>query len=183
MSKPVFSLLLALSSSAMALEADRSKPVDVSADRSETSQKAGTTVLTGNVRISQGTMLIIADKAEVFQPEGANISRVLLTGSPATLEQDLDANGGRMKAAARTIDYALQSSKVTLRQQVRVEQTRGTLTGELIEYDIKTGQLKGGGGGDAGRIQMRIQPEPKTEPKTELKTESKSEPKPEPKKN
>lgn len=161
MSKRALLLLLAVSTSAHALEADRTQPVDVAADRSESSQKAGTTVLSGNVKITQGSMVITADKAEVFQPEGAKITRVLLTGNPATLEQQLDGDGGRMKAAARTVDYALSSNIVTLREQVRVEQTRGTMTGELIEYDIKTGQLKGGGGGTAGRIQMRIEPETK----------------------
>lgn len=116
-------------------------------------------MLSGNVRISQGSMVINADKAEVFQPAGATISRVVLTGNPATMAQTLDGDGGTMKAQARTIDYALQQNLVTLRQQVKVEQTRGTMTGELVEYDIKSGQLKGGGGGTAGRIQMRIEPE------------------------
>jgi lipopolysaccharide export system protein LptA len=160
MSKRVFSLLLAASvGSVAALEADRAQPVDVSADRSETSQKAGTTMLSGNVKISQGSMSIAADRAEVFQPEGATVTRVVLTGTPAVLEQSLDGDGGRMKAQARTIDYVLANNLVTLREQVKVEQARGTMTGELIEYDVKSGQLRGGGGGSAGRIQMRIVPD------------------------
>ena len=39
---------------------------------------------------------------------------------------------------------------------VVVEQTRGTLRGETIKYDLATGRLDGGG--DGSRVQMRIMP-------------------------
>ena len=39
---------------------------------------------------------------------------------------------------------------------VVIEQPRGTLRGETIKYDLKTGRLDGGG--DGKRVQMRILP-------------------------
>ena len=41
-----------------------------------------------------------------------------------------------------------------------IEQPRGTLRGESIKYDLKTGRLDGGG--DGKRVQMRILPKNKS---------------------
>jgi lipopolysaccharide export system protein LptA len=40
---------------------------------------------------------------------------------------------------------------------VSIEQPRGTMSGERVVYNLKTGQVNSGGEG-AGRVKMRIQP-------------------------
>ena len=57
--------LVLSTSSAMARESDLQQPIDVSADRSEYDDKAGTQKLIGNVEIRQGTMRITADIIEI----------------------------------------------------------------------------------------------------------------------
>ncbi len=79
----------------------------------------------------------------------------MLTGNPATLKQVND-NGEPMDARARQIVYTLSSDIVVLTGGVVIEQTRGTLRGETIKYDLKTGRLDGGG--DGTRVKMRILP-------------------------
>ena len=154
--------LALLSSSAQAKTTDRNAPMDVEADRTDaTISDSGDAILTGNVKITQGTLDVQADRA-VIHRAGGDISEVTLTGNPATLKQVND-NGEAMNARAAQIVYTLSSDLVVLTGGVVVEQPRGTLRGETIKYDLKTGHLDGGG--DGKRVQMRIMPKT-TSPKT-----------------
>ena len=144
-----------LSPAAQAKTTDRNAPMDVEADRTDaTISDSGDAILTGNVKITQGTLDVQADRA-VIHRAGGDISEVTLTGNPATLNQVND-NGEAMNARAAQIVYTLSSDLVVLTGGVVVEQPRGTLRGETIKYDLKTGHLDGGG--DGKRVQMRIMP-------------------------
>ena len=148
-----------LVSAAAAKTTDRNAPMDISADRTDailTDDSDST--LTGNVQITPGTMEIGADRA-VIHRRGGEITEVELTGAPATLKQVAD-NGEPMNARATRIVYTLSADQVVLTGAVVIEQTRGTLRGETIKYDLKTGRLDGGG--DGSRVQMRILPKSAT---------------------
>ena len=140
---------------AWALKSDRSKPMDVAADRLETTENQTRATLEGNVRITQGTLDVRSGTATVHRGADQEIQRVILTGAPASLRQDLD-DGGRLNASARNIDYDLSANVVVLTGGVVIEQPRGTLRGETIKYDLNTGRLDGGG--DGSRVKMRILP-------------------------
>ena len=146
---------LALALAAQAKTTDRNAPMDISADKTDAvlSDDSDST-LTGNVLITQGSMEITADRA-VIHRRGGEITEVELTGAPATLKQVAD-NGEPMNARATRIVYTLNADQVVLTGGVVIEQTRGTLRGEIIKYDLKTGRLDGGG--DGSRVQMRILP-------------------------
>ena len=147
-------LLFALSaSSANALQSDRDKAMDIGADSTLADLGInGSAVLSGNVRISQGTLNIESARATVVRKQGA-IDNAKLEGAPARLQQDLDS-GGRMNARARTIDYDVSNEILLLTGDVVVTQPEGDVRGERIRYDLKTGRLEGGG----GRVQMTIPP-------------------------
>ena len=73
-----------------------------------------TTVLTGNVRIVQGSLVVKAARADITQDKG-EVSRALLTGAPATLKQTM-TGGGELNASASTIDYKLAEESVKARE-------------------------------------------------------------------
>lgn len=138
---------------------DRDQPMDITADTtSATVADDGDAVLTGNVVITQGTMQITADRAVIKRVAG-DISEVVLNGGPATLKQVND-NGETMDARAQQIVYTLGNDMMLLTGNVVVTQPRGNLTGETIKYNLKSGQLDGGG--DGKRVSMRILPKNKT---------------------
>ena len=157
-------LLLALSSlllaaalpfAAPAKTTDRNAPMDVEADRTDAMLGDDSdSILSGNVRITQGTLEVGADKA-VIQRKAGDISQIVLTGSPATLKQVSD-NGEPMNARASQIVYTMSTDIVVLTGDVVIEQPRGNLRGQTIKYDLSTGRLDGGG--DGTRVQMRIMP-------------------------
>lgn len=146
-----------------ALETDRDQPMEISARSSDADLASGVYTLTGGVEIRQGSLLIQSDAAEVHQPEqDAEVTRVVLTGSPARMEQALDNAAGRMRASAARIDYDRRGDAVLLTGNVRIEEPRGTLTGQRVTYDIARGRVQGqAGSGDGERVRFVIPPRPR----------------------
>lgn len=146
---------LAAAPGALARTEDRKAPMDIEADRSDAVlTDDGESRLQGNVRITQGSLDVRADSAVIMRRGGA-IARVVLEGSPAVLRQ-VDDEGNPMQADARRIEYDLSGDVVVLTGDVVVAQSRGTLRGERITYDLGSGRVDAGG--DGGRVRMTIQP-------------------------
>lgn len=148
-------LACALAGPAAALESDRQQPMQINSDRFESGMDSSTTVLTGNVRITQGSLVVNAARADVTQEQGV-VKRALLTGRPATLKQTLD-DGGELNARASTIDYQLAEETVELKGGVVLERPQGTLRSERVTYSVKTGRLAAGEGVGGG-VQLVIPP-------------------------
>jgi lipopolysaccharide export system protein LptA len=151
---------LLASSPLLAVESDRDKPMDIDADSMQSNVNEGTATLTGNVRIVQGTLDVRAAKAVVTQDEQQQVSRAVLTGSPATLAQDLD-DGGRLDARAAQIDYDMANDRVVLTGNAVVAQPRGELRGERITYSLNDGRIEAGGPEGGNRVFMRMNPQVK----------------------
>lgn len=158
----VAALALASIPDAMARSSDRNQPMDISAGQQEGSLDDRTpTVLSGGVTITQGTLDVASDRAVINLNNGA-IARVVLTGGPARLKQLLD-DGSPMSAAASKIDYDVRNEVVVFTGSVAIQQPRGTLSGERVVYNMRTGQVNSGGNG-SGRVKMRILPRNTTAP-------------------
>ncbi len=147
---------LACAGTALAKSSDRNQTMKVDADRSDcTVTDAGPCVLTGNVHIVQGSLVIEAARADIRQGDG-DIQSAKLTGSPVRLKQDMD-NGGTMNATAAQVDYDLQQDTVVFTGKAVVQQPgQGSISGERIVYNMRTGQVQGGGNG--GRVSLQFEP-------------------------
>ena len=134
---------------------DRQQPMDVKADRSSALlEDDSVSTLDGRVEITQGTLKVSADHAEIRQ-SGGEIHEVTLTGKPARLYQVAD-NGEPTNATAQRIVYTLSTESMVLTGGVVITQPRGNMRGETVTYDINTGRLNGGG--DGQRVSLRILP-------------------------
>lgn len=149
-------LMSALSSPLFAKSTDREQEMIIDAAYADATLAQDSESVLKNVVISQGTLRIAADVATVTRRAG-EITRVLLEGKPASLQQEND-NGARMQARANRIDYDTTGESVVLTGAVEVEQGADTMRGERITYDLKNGQLNAGTEGS--RIRMTIQPRP-----------------------
>ncbi|MBX3725589.1 MAG: lipopolysaccharide transport periplasmic protein LptA [Xanthomonadales bacterium] len=156
-------LLLLACTGLQALESDRDQPMEISARSSDADLASGVYTLSGGVEIRQGSLHIQSAEAEVHQPEqDAEVTRVILTGNPARMEQALDNAAGTMRASAARIDYDRRSDAVVLTGNVRIEEPRGTLTGQRVTYDIARGRVQGqAGSGDGERVRFVIPPRPR----------------------
>lgn len=141
---------------AQARSSDRNQPMNLSSNQSDcTLDSSGVCNFAGNVQISQGTLDIGAARAELHRASG-ELNRVVLTGSPVVLTQQLD-DGTPMTARASSVDYNLDTEIVVFTGNVEIEQPRGTLSGERVVYNMVTGQVTSGGEGN-GRVEMQILP-------------------------
>ncbi|HEY0502448.1 MAG TPA: lipopolysaccharide transport periplasmic protein LptA [Lysobacter sp.] len=153
------SLLLTLvlaSAGVQARTSDRNKPMDIDAGHSDYSMDdSRPTTLSGGVIITQGTLDIRSNTAVIYSANGEPV-RVVLTGSPVTLRQELD-DGKTMDAIANKVDYDLKTEIVTFTGAVNIRQPSGSIAGERVIYNMRTGQVQGGGQ-DAGRVKIRLMP-------------------------
>ena len=141
---------------AWARSTDRNQPMDIDAGhQSGTLDDRSPTILSGGVHISQGSLDIRSDRAEITLADG-DPTRAVLTGGPVVLNQQMD-DGTPMTARANNVDYNLKTEIVVFTGDVTIQQPRGTMSGQRVVYNLKTGNLDSGGEGN-GRVKMRILP-------------------------
>lgn len=162
-----------LAGSAHALNTDREKPLSVKAQYqkstmggTQTGSTPDVTLLTGNVRMEQGSLKANGDEANIYDAskpgDDSSARRLVLTGKPARLEQLMDNNGGKMTASAATIDYNTGSGIAELTGDVVVVQEgRSEFRGPKMIYNTNTGAMEGGSQAPGSEINMIFQPKPK----------------------
>ncbi|WMJ68122.1 lipopolysaccharide transport periplasmic protein LptA [Stenotrophomonas sp. 24(2023)] len=143
--------------SAKSTDRDQEMVIDA-ATQSGTLTGDGKTTLSGNVVITQGTLDMRSDQAEVYLKDGEPV-RAVFTGKQAKLKQQLD-DGTWMDAVADKIDYDIKTDIVTLTGNYKVTSERGTNAGQRMTYNTKTGEMNSGG--DGTRVRSVIPPKNKT---------------------
>ncbi len=150
-------VLAAVTLPATARESDRKQKISVSADHFESSQQTGITTLSGHVIIKQGTLEATAARGTAHADASGNTERIVLNGTPAHLQQQMD-NGSMMRARASTIDYQVNGDTITLNGNAHVQQPgQGTFDGAHLVYNPTSGAIKGNGG-DQGRVHLTLEP-------------------------
>ena len=138
---------------------DRNQPTDIVSDSNNCSfADNGKCRFNGNVVITQGTLEIHADTADLIRKDG-EIERVLLSGKQATLKQQMD-DGTWMNGRADTIEYQAKADTIVLTGNYHVESPKGSNAGQRMVYNTKTGNMQSGG--DGTRVHTVIQPKNKT---------------------
>jgi elongation factor G len=98
-------LLLVLPLAAQAKTGDRNQPMNTSQVKVDGFNAPNTiTTLTGNVVVTQGTMKAAGDVAQVYLDADTQVSRIVMKGRPAHIQQ-LDDNDHLMTGDAPTLDY------------------------------------------------------------------------------
>ena len=143
---------------AMAKSSDRNQPMDIQSDQQNgTVSDDGSTVLTGNVVLVQGTLNINAARAEIIR-KGGEVIRAIFTGKQVTMKQQND-DGTPMTAIADRVEYDMTSDVVTFIGNYKVESPKGSNSGQRMVYDTKSGNMQSGG--DGSRVRTVIQPKNK----------------------
>lgn len=149
-------ILLLTAGAADARRSDRNEPMYIDAGHQTGSLDDSTpTVLSQGVIITQGTLHIDAVRAEITT-RGGDPRRVVLTGSPVVMTQEMDS-GEPMTARANRIDYDVLNDSMVLTGDAHVEQPQGNMRSQRIVYNMQTERVEAGGEG-AGRVQLRLQP-------------------------
>lgn len=157
----LFAMLFACGT-AQAKQSDKDQKINIAAGYASASQENGRMVLTGGVKMDQGSFHADGARATGYtDPDDASQwQRVVLTGNPAHFRQTQD-NGTLVHGQAATIDYKVSENTVILTGDATVvQQGRGTFHGEQLTYDTDTGEIEGTAAA-GGRVHITLQPRSK----------------------
>ncbi|MGH8060426.1 MAG: lipopolysaccharide transport periplasmic protein LptA [Pseudoxanthomonas sp.] len=148
-------LAASLPALAWAKSSDRNQAMNIeSGGQTGTIEGSGTTILSGGVSVQQGTLDVRSDRGEITMRDN-DIARVVFTGSPATLKQQME-DGSPMTATANRIDYDTINEVVTFTGNYTIKSPKGSNSGQKMVYNLKTGNMQSGG--DGTRVKTVIQP-------------------------
>lgn len=151
--------LLLAPSVVLAKSSDRNQPMSLDAGHQVGSLEGnGTITMSGGVIVQQGS-LDIRSQTGVVTMKNNDITRVVFTGSPVTLKQQME-DGGMMNATANRIDYDLVNEIVTFTGNYTVKTPKGSNSGQKLVYNLRTGNMESGG--DGTRVKTVIQPKSAT---------------------
>lgn len=126
---------------------DTSAPLSVDADQLSVDQATGVATFTGNVRVAQGEMLLVADAVRVEYGEAEGEIRTLHATGNVTL-----ANAD-MAAEAQQAAYSIASGQIEMTGDVLLTQGQSTIAGQKLVIDAAAGT-----GRMEGRVQSIFQP-------------------------
>lgn len=153
--KLLLCLLFLATTGAHAERADKDKPVNLEADSLRIDDAKKIAVYEGHVVLSQGTLMLTADRIEVRQDD-QGFAAGDASGKPAYFRQKMDARDEYAEGWAERIEYDGRAEKLRLTGQARLKRGEEELRGNLIAYDGKSGFYQAQGGN--GRVRAVIRP-------------------------
>ena len=163
------------SAPAGAEKADRFQPLNFAADAARVEDNQRLNILSGNVEITKGTMVVRADRVEVRQNADGSQTATAIggPGGRAFFRQKRDGVDEAIEGEAERIVYDGRTEIIRFTSRAIMRRLQGNtvndqVSGPVIIYDNKTSvfQVQGGGSssGATGRVRGVITP--RTTPET-----------------
>lgn len=142
-------LFASLPMDAIAKKADREQIMNYDAKSIDAYDAPNSiTTLTGSVKITQGSLLITGDLAKIYLDGNSKMSRIVVTGNAAHIQQ-MDESNQLMAGDAAKLDYDVTNGIAVLTTKAVVnQQCRGEFHGDKLAYYMDTSQITGDSGGD-----------------------------------
>lgn len=165
---------VSFSDQVLAESADRDKPIDLEADTLKVDDAKQISTYSGNVILTQGTLVIRADKL-IVREDNAGFQQSTSLGNPTTFKQKREGKNEFMEGSAQRIEYDGRMDKIQLYTKAWVKRGEDIIHGDYISYDANSEYAEVIGGtksadGSSGRVHAVIQPKnkktivPATEP-------------------
>lgn len=127
----------AVSASAYAERADRDKPLHIQADQAQVDDASQTSVFTGNVIMTQGTLTIRGDKIVIVQDKDG-FKHGTATGRQSSFRQKREGLDEYVEGYGDRIEYDTKTEILDLHGKARMKREHDEANGEHIAYDSKT---------------------------------------------
>ncbi|PJG85555.1 lipopolysaccharide transport periplasmic protein LptA [Conservatibacter flavescens] len=139
-------IMLGCTFPAFALKDDTNQPINIESDNQSLDLENNVVTFTDNVVITQGSILIKAQKVVITRPEkdSGKKETVEAFGNPVTFHQMLD-DGKPVDGRAQKVHYDLGQEFLTLTGNAELKQLDSKINGNVITYDVKKQQLKATG--------------------------------------
>lgn len=154
---------------AAAVKADRDEPLSFAADAARVDEAQKLNILSGNVEISKGTMVVKADRVEIRQNADGTQSASAFggAGGKAYFSQKRDGVNESIEGEAERVDYDGKADTVrftgkAVMRRLKDARTSDEVSGQTIVYDNRTSvfQVLGSNtpGVSSGRVRGVITP-------------------------
>ena len=144
---------------ALALESDRSAPINIEADQVDLDQSKGIAKYLGNVSLVQGSIKINADSIKVYAKDGQLDRANILGGNKLARFEQQTETGQTMSGEAKTIELQQGSSEITFKGSATVDDGLNKISGAVIRYNTAQHKIIADNDGKAsGRVKMIFLP-------------------------
>jgi lipopolysaccharide export system protein LptA len=162
-------LALLMTQPVLAERGDRDQPVNIEANRITVDEARKVQVFEGNVQLSQGTMVLRAEKLVVSQDANGYQKGVAYAGNgrPASFRQKREGKNEYIEGEAERIEHDSKAEKAELFNKARIKSGLDEVHGQYISYDARSeNYVVSGTSPDAsaeqaatqGRVRAVIQP-------------------------
>lgn len=129
--------LLQLAPAGFAESADRDQPMHLEADQVIMDDAKQISTFIGNVRLSQGTLLIRGDKVIVSMDKDG-YQHATAYGNTAEFRQKREAMDGYVEGYGKRIEYDAHTGTLNFYENARLKRDMDVVSGENITYNAKT---------------------------------------------
>jgi lipopolysaccharide export system protein LptA len=148
-------LILSLSGQAQALSTDRDQPVQIEADQANIDDIKRITVYLGNVKVTQGSMEVQADKVTLNYDTDKNVELIIAEGKPVKFKQRPDNRDQDIQAFAQRVEYHVKNQILNLSANAEIRQGQDSFKGDKMVYDVQRSTLNA-----RSRVMTVINPNP-----------------------
>ncbi|HSG61151.1 MAG TPA: lipopolysaccharide transport periplasmic protein LptA [Pseudomonadales bacterium] len=149
------SLSALFSTAVSAMPDDINQPIRVEADSAVRDESRGQTIYSGDVKISQGSLIISAESIVMLEQD-SELNSIVAKGQPATLSQQLNIEGERVYASAQNIEYNVDTATVQLLDNAQLSQGGSKISSQQITYNVRDQIINAQSGGTGSRVEMVI---------------------------
>lgn len=125
--------------------ADGEQPINIEADRVMLDNARQISTFEGSVKMTQGTMVINADKIVVLQDKDG-FKHGTAYGHTASFRQKREGLNEYVEGYGERIEYDMRSDNIDFYVQARVKRSQDDVRGEHITYNSKTEIFQADGG-------------------------------------
>ena len=152
-------LLALLPALAWGLSSDRSQPINIEADRATLNEEEEISVYEGNVLLRQGSLRLQGSRMTVHLSD-KQLTRVILTGEPASYTQRFDDGEADQQAEAGLIEYHAGEQRLILQEGARIWREKSEeFRSDHIVINLDDNTLSAGSDSPDGRVSITLQPE------------------------
>ncbi|KRO77767.1 MAG: lipopolysaccharide transport periplasmic protein LptA [Methylophilales bacterium BACL14 MAG-120910-bin43] len=133
-SLPFLVVLLLLSTLSLAEKADRDKPIEIESDTMTMDDTKNVSIYTGDVILTQGTLIIKADEL-IVREDNQGFQHSTSTGNPTSFKQKREGVEEYIEGIGQRIEYDGHMDKVHIYRNAIVKRGNDTVMGDYIIYD------------------------------------------------
>lgn len=136
---------------------DSQQPIYVEADSLEIRDSDNISIYTGNVKFTQGSLEIHADRLTLYFNDNKVLTLMKMAGSPATFRQ-LNDSDMEITGEALEMEYRESESTLLLLDNAKLTQGTNIIESNKINLNIDSNSIEAGSPEPDNRVRMLIQP-------------------------